>query len=122
EDQRMAIQYVTHSDDTERRARIARVRQSIEATPKDVMLRITHDINKNKGYVFNYNVQEIGSSVHSRLGKAPASSLPEPQIATGPRLNGFQTGFLSPVCLYRSFAIEKEGQETSSCLGKKNHG
>ncbi|WZZ31275.1 hypothetical protein YC2023_014676 [Brassica napus] len=34
EDQRMAIQYVTHSDDTERRARIARVRQSIEATPK----------------------------------------------------------------------------------------
>ena len=81
----MAIQYVSHSDDTERRSRIARVRQSIVATPKvqDVMLRITHDINKNKGHVFNYNVQEIGSSVHSRLGKAPASSLPEPQIATG---------------------------------------
>ncbi|KAF2563933.1 hypothetical protein F2Q70_00014635 [Brassica cretica] len=71
------------------------------------MLRITHDINKNKGHVFNYNVQEIGSSVHSRLG---------------PRLNGFQTGFLSPVCLYWSFAIEKEGQELSSCLGKKNQG
>ncbi|KAF3538131.1 hypothetical protein F2Q69_00019185 [Brassica cretica] len=105
----------------------------------DVMLKITHDINKNKGHVFNYNVQEIGSLVHSRLGKAPASSLPEPQIATGYesensveqnnssnfKVQGstvLQTGFLSPVCLYRSFAIEKEGQETSSSVGKKNHG
>lgn len=62
-----------------------RVRQSIEEAPKvkDVMLRISHDLHEEKGHVFNYNPQETGKSIHSRLGKAPALSLPEPLGATG---------------------------------------
>ncbi|KAL0716839.1 hypothetical protein Bca4012_066161 [Brassica carinata] len=84
EDQRMAIQYVSHADETERRARIQRVRQSIEEAPKvpDIRLRISHDLDKNKGHVFNYNTEAAESSPQSRLGKAPVFSLPEP-LTTG---------------------------------------
>lgn len=80
----MTIQYVSHSDETERRARIQRVRQSIKEAPKvlDIMLRISHDLNNNKGHVFNYNPEAKESSLQSRLGKAPVLSLPDP-LATG---------------------------------------
>ncbi|XP_013703951.2 uncharacterized protein LOC106407623 [Brassica napus] len=85
EDQRMAIQYVSHADETERRARIQRVQNSIVEAPgvQDVMLRISHDLNKDKGHVFNYNFQQNQKSVLARLGKAPAVSLPDPVIESG---------------------------------------
>ncbi|KAL0876930.1 hypothetical protein Bca101_026635 [Brassica carinata] len=85
EEQRAALQYISHADETERNARISCVRQSIEESPKiqDVMLRISHELNKDKGHVFNYNSQAVGTSMHSKLGKAPAVSLPDPRLATG---------------------------------------
>lgn len=81
DDQRMALQYISHSDDTERRARIQRVKQSILEAPKvqNVMLKISHDLNKDKGHVFKYNDQEKERSVHARLGKDPALSLQPPE-------------------------------------------
>ncbi|KAF2580054.1 hypothetical protein F2Q68_00004097 [Brassica cretica] len=81
----MAIQYVSHADETERRARIQRIQNSIAEAPKvqDVMLRISHDLNKDKGHVFNYNFQQNEKSVHARVGKAPAASLPDHVIESG---------------------------------------
>ena len=79
EDQRMAIQYVSHADETERRARIQRVQNSIAEAPRvqDNMLRISHYLNKDKGHVFNYNFQQNEKSAHARLDKAPAVSPPD---------------------------------------------
>lgn len=53
----MAMLYISHADDTERRARIERVRQGIEANAADSTLRITkitNELNKGKGHVFDY--------------------------------------------------------------------
>ncbi|XP_013589674.1 PREDICTED: uncharacterized protein At4g02000-like [Brassica oleracea var. oleracea] len=59
EERAMAIQYISHADETERRARILRVQQSIEEdknkTPT-VLAKISHDVNKEKGHVFSYDM------------------------------------------------------------------
>ncbi|KAH0870248.1 hypothetical protein HID58_077270, partial [Brassica napus] len=64
----MALQYISHSDPTERQARITRVQQSLQLGFEDNLgsaPRISHDINKGKGHVFNF--QE-----HDRPGKRVA--------------------------------------------------
>ncbi|KAH0868440.1 hypothetical protein HID58_075462 [Brassica napus] len=64
----MALQYISHSDPTERQARITRVQQSLQPGFEDNLgsaPRISHDINKGKGHVFNF--QE-----HDRPGKRVA--------------------------------------------------
>lgn len=51
----MALLYISHADETERRARIERVRQGIAENAADAAMRITKitsDINKGKGHVF----------------------------------------------------------------------
>lgn len=55
--QQMAMLYISHSDETERRARIQRVRQGIENDAAVSALRITKvtsDIDKGKGHVFDF--------------------------------------------------------------------
>ncbi|KAH0878423.1 hypothetical protein HID58_065817, partial [Brassica napus] len=64
----MALQYISHSDPTERQARITRVQQSLQPGFEDNLgsaPRISHDINKGKGHAFNF--QE-----HDRPGKRVA--------------------------------------------------
>ena len=54
-EQQMALLYISHADETERRARIERVRQGIAENAADAAMRITKitsDINKGKGHVF----------------------------------------------------------------------
>ncbi|CAN6818324.1 unnamed protein product [Brassica oleracea] len=54
----MALQYISHADETERRARIMRVQQSIEAdkdNPPAVLTKISHEVDKEKGHVFQYD-------------------------------------------------------------------
>ncbi|KAL1225017.1 hypothetical protein V5N11_002796 [Cardamine amara subsp. amara] len=64
EDNRLAVQYISHADATERLARITKVQQSIEegltATVPQRPL-ITKDINKGKGQVFGFDVEETRS-------------------------------------------------------------
>lgn len=59
EERTMALQYISHADETERRARILRVQQSIEEdknkTPT-VLAKISHEVNKEKGHVFSYDM------------------------------------------------------------------
>lgn len=57
EEQKMAMLYISHSDEKERKARIQRVRQGIaeDATNSKVQLaKITSDLDKGKGHVFDY--------------------------------------------------------------------
>ena len=57
EDQKMAMMYISHSDPTERLARIQRVRQGIEENAAESSLRltrITKELDKGKGHVFTY--------------------------------------------------------------------
>ncbi|CAN6863789.1 unnamed protein product [Brassica oleracea] len=64
QDRAMAMQYISHSNETERRARILRVQQSIElekSNPPAVLTKISHNLEKEKGHVFGYGVSESAS-------------------------------------------------------------
>ncbi|KAF3512920.1 hypothetical protein F2Q69_00009514 [Brassica cretica] len=53
----MAMMYVSHADETERRERIERVRQGIADSAAEASVRltkITHELDKGKGHVFSY--------------------------------------------------------------------
>ncbi|CAH8392446.1 unnamed protein product [Eruca vesicaria subsp. sativa] len=53
----MAMLYISHADDTERMARIERVKQSIvenQAVSSVRITKITHDLDKGKGHVFAF--------------------------------------------------------------------
>ncbi|VVB08381.1 unnamed protein product [Arabis nemorensis] len=57
QDQHMALLYSSHADETERRARIHRVQQSITETVADsstILTKITHQMDKGKGHVLQY--------------------------------------------------------------------
>ncbi|KAL1197126.1 hypothetical protein V5N11_002005 [Cardamine amara subsp. amara] len=59
EDNRMAMQYVSHADPTERNARILRVQQSLEEETGESMaqtVRTTTNLDKGKGKM--YQVEE----------------------------------------------------------------
>ncbi|ESQ33354.1 hypothetical protein EUTSA_v10009818mg, partial [Eutrema salsugineum] len=70
QDQVMAMQYISHANETERRARIGRVRQAIEDSASESsahQTKISHDLNKNKGHVFGYNeTQEQPKRAHTK--------------------------------------------------------
>ena len=60
EERNAALQYVSHSDPTERQARIMRVQQSIMdkgAVGARQMPLISHNLEKGKGHVFGYERQ-----------------------------------------------------------------
>ncbi|XP_013632863.1 PREDICTED: uncharacterized protein LOC106338429 [Brassica oleracea var. oleracea] len=72
-DQKMAMLYISHSDETERNARILRVRQGIEDNRESSLrlIRITNEIDKGKGHVFHYTEKSIyqeDSSKRFRVG------------------------------------------------------
>ncbi|KAF2610946.1 hypothetical protein F2Q70_00013525 [Brassica cretica] len=53
----MALLYISHSDETERKARILRVQQGIEENRTESSIRltkITKELDKGKGHVFSY--------------------------------------------------------------------
>ncbi|KAG2322269.1 hypothetical protein Bca52824_015482 [Brassica carinata] len=71
EDRKMAMLYISHADETERMARIERVKQGIEeskAASSMHMMRITKELDKGKGHVFSYT--ELLEAQH----RGPASS------------------------------------------------
>ncbi|KAL0694839.1 hypothetical protein Bca4012_062019 [Brassica carinata] len=60
-----ALLYISHSDDTERHARIRRVRQAIEDQGQShvaTLTRFTTNLDKGKGHVFSYPDLEDNSS------------------------------------------------------------
>ncbi|KAG5415382.1 hypothetical protein IGI04_002949 [Brassica rapa subsp. trilocularis] len=57
EEQKMAMLYISHADETERRARIERVRQGIAENARESAMRmakITTELDKGKGHVYLY--------------------------------------------------------------------
>ncbi|KAG2276787.1 hypothetical protein Bca52824_059342 [Brassica carinata] len=53
----MAMLYISHADETERRARIERVKQGIADSAAEASIRITritNELDKGKGHVFSY--------------------------------------------------------------------
>ena len=57
QDQKMAMLYISHADETERRARIERVKQGIADSAAEASVRITritNELDKGKGHVFSY--------------------------------------------------------------------
>ena len=65
EDRKMAMLYISHADETERRARIERVKQGTEdnkVASSVHLTRITKELDKGKGHVFSYT--ELLESQH----------------------------------------------------------
>ncbi|KAF3589348.1 hypothetical protein F2Q69_00028736 [Brassica cretica] len=57
EEQKMAMKYISHSNETERLARIQRVRQGIADSARESTLRLTrikNEVDKGKGHVYSY--------------------------------------------------------------------
>ncbi|CAF2105884.1 unnamed protein product [Brassica napus] len=70
----MAMQYISHSDPTERMARIERVRQGIEAESSMRLTRISRDLDKGKGHVFSYKEPSFTQLLQCQSEKAMALS------------------------------------------------
>uniref|UniRef100_A0A0D3EAN1 Uncharacterized protein n=1 Tax=Brassica oleracea var. oleracea TaxID=109376 RepID=A0A0D3EAN1_BRAOL len=86
----MALQYISHADETERRARIMRVQQSIEAdkdNPPAVLTKISHEVDKEKGHVFQYD--KPASEALPLVCKRAHPTLSAP---SGDRNRGFNEG------------------------------
>ncbi|KAF2597042.1 hypothetical protein F2Q68_00007993 [Brassica cretica] len=77
QEQRAALLYVSHSDDTERQARIMRVKQAIEDQGQShvaTLTRFTADLDKGKGHVFSY--PDSDHSSQARQCSGPSVSVP----------------------------------------------
>ncbi|KAL0873727.1 hypothetical protein Bca101_023432 [Brassica carinata] len=75
QDRRSAMMYVSHANETERNARIQRVRQAITdsaATPPAILTKITPNLDKGKGHVFEY--PDISSRLQWPQGKTSSTS------------------------------------------------
>ncbi|XP_013679121.2 uncharacterized protein LOC106383587 [Brassica napus] len=86
----MALQYISHSDPTERQARITRVKQSFQPGFEDNVgraPRISHDINKGKGHVFNFQEQDRPGKRAALASERPAFS--KADIIRGKDRDGF---------------------------------
>ncbi|KAL0679383.1 hypothetical protein Bca4012_007364 [Brassica carinata] len=90
EERTMALQYISHADETERRARIMRVQQSIEAdkdNPPAVLTKISHEVDKEKGHVFQHD--KPASEALPLVCKRAHPTLSAP---SGDRNRGFNEG------------------------------
>ncbi|WZZ59076.1 hypothetical protein YC2023_059183 [Brassica napus] len=70
----MAMMYISHSDETERLARIERVKQGIADNAREASLRlvrITNEFDKGKGHVYHYpDSLAKPISLEARLGSS----------------------------------------------------
>ncbi|XP_018435701.1 uncharacterized protein LOC108807987 [Raphanus sativus] len=77
QERKAALLYISHSDTTERQARIMRVQQAIEdqgQTHVATLTRFTADLDKGKGHVFHY--PEIDQSPRPLQRLRPTEPLP----------------------------------------------
>ncbi|KAH0878670.1 hypothetical protein HID58_066064, partial [Brassica napus] len=74
EEHKMAMMYISHSDETERLARIERVKQGIADNAREASLRlvrITNEFDKGKGHVYHYpDSLAKPISLEARLGSS----------------------------------------------------
>lgn len=76
EERNAALLYISHSDATERQARIMRVQQSLApgyVEPTVVRPIISHDLNKGKGHVFSFQENDRPFKRSSIASEAPGS-------------------------------------------------
>ncbi|KAJ4917216.1 hypothetical protein Rs2_02766 [Raphanus sativus] len=99
EERNAALLYISHSDETERLARIARVQQSINIGPEPSLPKITHDLTKGKGHVFSFEEPQRLNKRQNTFG-----------VATSVQ-NEFQS---KDKLMTRSFPLELEGASSSS--------
>ncbi|KAL0711801.1 hypothetical protein Bca4012_018779 [Brassica carinata] len=81
EDRKMALLYISHSNETERKARIQRVQQGIEESKEESSIRlmkITKDLDRGKGHVFSYQEQ-----TEDNLRDEPLSQRSKPRLSFG---------------------------------------
>ncbi|KAH0928925.1 hypothetical protein HID58_014652 [Brassica napus] len=75
QDQKMAMLYISHADETERMARIERVKQGIvesQANSSAMITKITRDLDKGKGHVYSFPepAEKRHQATPARLGSS----------------------------------------------------
>lgn len=77
EDRKMAILYISHADETERRARIQRVQRGIDENKVSAMrlTKITKELDKGKDHVFSYQDLSSDKVPRSNSGQRHTPSL-----------------------------------------------
>lgn len=76
----MAMQYISHANNTERLARIQRVQMSIEENKQRDAIKspvITEDLDKGKGHVFGFNAEVNRLQRKSLVDNKPLASAPD---------------------------------------------
>lgn len=85
EDRKMALQYISHVDETERLAQILRVKQSIEESAADSstrLIKIMSEVDKGKGHVFDYKQATNNFKRPCLKGAKPIASSPALDVAS----------------------------------------
>lgn len=83
EDHRMALQYASHADPTERRARIVRIQQSLEEQLAESTIklpRLTGNIDKGKGHIFGFVNESTRLQRPNLFDGKPIRSSPTPDM------------------------------------------
>lgn len=141
EDRKSALLYISHADETERRARIERVQQGIRESRESVsqsMARITNELDKGKGiesYIELLKAQHCEAS--SQLRGTPAqdikeqsdddteSSVSRPSSQSIPLLtmgSGFQLGPSSEGRVLGNAGASKSQRRSTSSWKRRNTG
>lgn len=124
----MALLYISHADETERRARIQRVKQGIADNAVESSLRITkitNDLDKGKGHVFDYasSADNMSRAKQAKTGisfegKYRFSPLDDEEESSG--TNGDTLS--APVVAHQDFQLGPSfgGRVSTSTNGKKS--
>ncbi|XP_018460757.2 uncharacterized protein LOC108831734 [Raphanus sativus] len=115
EERKMAMLYISHSDDTERLARIQRVKQSIEDQGRShvaTLTRFTSNLDKGKGHVFSYAEKETDENPH----KHPRISSSLPILTTEINEHEVSDSALSANTGDPNLAISTDFQVGTSCV------
>ncbi|KAF3581626.1 hypothetical protein DY000_02035364 [Brassica cretica] len=117
----MAMQYISHSDLTERKARIERVRQGIEDNKTEFSIRLTRitgDLDKGKGHVFSYKEPSFSQLLQRQNDNALVVSGRQDriQLEETETSSPYSSAFSAPISVSTGFQVgpSSEGRVSGS--------
>ncbi|RID40669.1 hypothetical protein BRARA_J00700 [Brassica rapa] len=127
QDQKMAMLYISHADETERLARIERVRQGIAESQEESsarITRITRDLDKGKGHVFSFQeaVEKRPRVGPLQIGNSPRGNEASENEAESGSSSIQATAFSAPTKVPTGFhlGLSSEGRVTGNLNSSKS--
>ncbi|KAF2582028.1 hypothetical protein F2Q70_00008140 [Brassica cretica] len=121
QDQKMAMLYISHADETERLAHIERVKQGIEESQAEssaMITKITRDLDKGKGHVFSFpeHAEKRQQRTTLYIGNSPNQDAALESEAESDSLASQYPGFSAPAMISTGFHLgpSSEGRVTGN--------